>query len=130
MENNKKILLISAIVIAVAILLVVFFVTPNIEFPYIETPNSENEVTDINYTENDQELFNNFLRDNISAISPEPEVLGGTFYVTDINWENEREGVVSYEDGHIAFEAMFGFSYPDANKDEVQLDYFEIIPVE
>lgn len=129
MEKNKKIWLISVIVLAIAILLVIFFAAPESRAPYLEEPN-ENEIELIDYTAQDRELFDSFLRENISAISPEPEVLGGTFYVTEIDWENEREGIVSYEDGHIALRASFGLSFPDANKDEVQLDYFDIIPLE
>ena len=36
----------------------------------------------------------------ISDLSPEKEVLGGTFYVTNIEWENSKV-TVTYEDGHI-----------------------------
>lgn len=129
MEKNKKIWLISVIVLAIAILLVIFFAAPESRAPYVEIPNDD-EITLIEYTTEDRELFDNFLRENISAISPEAEVLGGTFYVTEIDWENEREGIVAYEDGHIALRASFGFSFPNANKDEIQLDYFDIIPLE
>ncbi|MDD4319628.1 MAG: hypothetical protein PHW10_04885 [Candidatus Peribacteraceae bacterium] len=43
-----------------------------------------------------------YIRANISALSPESAVLGGTFYVTDIRWQDEDTAVVEYEDGHIA----------------------------
>lgn len=43
-----------------------------------------------------------YIRANVSELSPTPAVLGGTFYVTDIEWEDEDTAIVSYEDGHIA----------------------------
>lgn len=49
-----------------------------------------------------------YVSQNISALSPEKEVLGGQFYVTAIEAEDGR-GTVSYEDGHIAFTADFTY---------------------
>lgn len=49
-----------------------------------------------------------YVKQNISALSPEKEVLGGKFYVTDIT-AGDGKGVVSYEDGHIAFVADFTY---------------------
>lgn len=43
-----------------------------------------------------------YIRANVSELSPTPAVLGGTFQVTDIEWEDEDTAIVSYEDGHIA----------------------------
>lgn len=50
-----------------------------------------------------------YVRQNISELSPEPEVLGGTFYVTEIEAGNGK-GVVSYEDGHNAYTADFTYT--------------------
>jgi len=47
-----------------------------------------------------------YVSDNISELSPVDAVLGGTFYVTEIEAEGGK-GVVSYEDGHIALTADF-----------------------
>lgn len=49
-----------------------------------------------------------YVRGNINSLSPEPAVLGGTFYVTDIDAADSR-GTVSYEDGHIALTADFEY---------------------
>lgn len=49
-----------------------------------------------------------YVRQNINTLSPEPPVLGGTFYVTEITADNGR-GTVSYEDGHIALVADFEY---------------------
>jgi hypothetical protein len=49
-----------------------------------------------------------YVRENISSLSPEAEVLGGTFYVTEVE-AKEGVGVVEYEDGHNAFTADFTY---------------------
>ena len=56
-----------------------------------------------------QSLVENYIRDNISALSPEPAVLGGTFYVTSIQFISPNSSVVDYEDGHIALSAQVDF---------------------
>lgn len=56
-----------------------------------------------------------YVREHISELSPEKEVLGGTFYITDIRAENGM-GTVSYEDGHVAFVADFTYSMDSSSK--------------
>lgn len=53
-----------------------------------------------------------YVSQNISELSPEKEVLGGKFYVTDIQVADGK-GVVSYEDGHVAFTADFTYTSND-----------------
>ncbi|HEX5774531.1 MAG TPA: hypothetical protein VFY28_01035 [Candidatus Paceibacterota bacterium] len=55
-----------------------------------------------------QVSIEDYVRTHISELSPEEAVLGGTFYVTAIEASNGT-GVVSYEDGHIAFTADFTY---------------------
>ena len=50
-----------------------------------------------------------YVSQNISSLSPEKAVLGGTFYVTEIRADGS-EGVVYYEDGHIALVADFTYT--------------------
>lgn len=50
-----------------------------------------------------------FIRENINAISPIGPGMGGTFYVTSIAAEN-GSGTVSYEDGHMAYTADFSYT--------------------
>jgi hypothetical protein len=50
-----------------------------------------------------------YIRQNISQLSPEPAVLGGTFYVTSVE-ASDGHGTVSYEDGHIALTADFVYT--------------------
>jgi hypothetical protein len=49
-----------------------------------------------------------YVRNNIATLSPEPPVLGGTFYVTEIDTANGH-GTVWYEDGHMAHVADFEY---------------------
>jgi hypothetical protein len=53
-----------------------------------------------------------YVSQNISELSPEKEVLGGKFYVTDIQIADGK-GFVSYEDGHVAYTADFTYSSSD-----------------
>jgi hypothetical protein len=53
-----------------------------------------------------------YVSQNISQLSPEKEVLGGTFHVTNIE-TNGGTGVVSYEDGHNAYVADFSYEIND-----------------
>ncbi len=50
-----------------------------------------------------------YIGAHIRELSPVQEVLGGTFYVTEVNASN-GEGVVRYEDGHMAYIADFTYT--------------------
>jgi hypothetical protein len=50
-----------------------------------------------------------YVQQNISNLSQEKEVLGGKFYVTQIE-AHGGAGTVYYEDGHIAFVADFTYT--------------------
>lgn len=55
-----------------------------------------------------------YVTQNISALSPIKETMGGTFYVTEIEVEpEENKGKVKYEDGHNAYEAEFTYTSND-----------------
>lgn len=71
-----------------------------------------------------QALVGDYIRENISSLSPEEEVLGGTFYVTSIRFTGPNSALVDYEDGHIALTALASFQVPEAN--EVEITSFEI----
>lgn len=68
--------------------------------------------------------FENHIRENISEISPKKEVLGGKFYVTKFTWADDNNGLVDYEDGHIAFTAKFNIVL-EGNSSKI--NFFEII---
>ena len=57
----------------------------------------------------EKEIVENYLKENISNLSPEKEVLGGKFYVTRINWLGDNSGTIEYEDGHILLNANFSY---------------------
>jgi len=50
-----------------------------------------------------------FFDENLAALSPEKPVLGGTFYVTDLE-AHGGAGTIRYEDGHNAYVADFLYS--------------------
>ncbi|MBN2854103.1 hypothetical protein JXK06_01040 [Patescibacteria group bacterium] len=73
-------------------------------------PNEEAQINTETLTAEDLELLitnrENYLKENISNFSPAEAVLGGTFYITEINWsEDGSVAQIKYEDGHIALEA-------------------------
>lgn len=74
-------------------------------------------------------LFENYLKNNISDLSPVKEVLGGKFYITGIHWQPDRVALVDYEDGHIALQAKVGFNakYSNGWPEEVEIKSFEVI---
>src|SRR3989338_8473338 len=60
----------------------------------------------------------NYLRENISKLSPVEAVLGGTWYVVSATVDLEKNsGTVVYEDGHI--QETKNFSYTTDEKGEV-----------
>jgi len=69
-------------------------------------------------------IFENYIKDNISTISPKKEVLGGKFNVTKFVWADDNNGIVDYEDGHIAFKAKFNIEMDGNNPTII---FFEII---
>lgn len=71
------------------------------------------------------ESIEEYIRNNISMLSTEPEVLGGTFFVTDIE-AMDGSGVVSYEDGHNAYTADFTYSTNESGA--VSVDSFVVRP--
>lgn len=71
-----------------------------------------------------QDAADAYIRSNVSALSLTPAVLGGTFYVTDIEWEDEDTAIVSYEDGHIALKGRTNIVHGD---DGVTVTEFVIV---
>lgn len=65
---------------------------------------------DIKLDKSIQDKAEEYIRDNINELSPEKAVLGGTFYVTDIKF-NDNTAIVDYEDGHIALRAYVEFKF-------------------
>ncbi|MCL5666290.1 MAG: immunoglobulin domain-containing protein [Patescibacteria group bacterium] len=70
------------------------------------------------------DALKNYLRDNLSALSPEKEVLGGKFYVADLKVISSTKAEVTYEDGHNQFRAQFNYSLQDG---KVKITNFNLI---
>ncbi|MDO8648201.1 MAG: hypothetical protein Q7R81_00275 [Candidatus Peregrinibacteria bacterium] len=66
-----------------------------------------------------------YIRENIAVLSTEETVVGGTFTVTDIAWEDPTTAIVSYEDGHIALKARARITVNDGNVDIVSFETIE-----
>lgn len=78
-------------------------------------------------TEDIQNIVSQYLRKNISDLSPEEPVLGGNWYTTKIDFLQGNKGMVYYEDGHIAREASFSYV---ADGDSVAIFNFYATPEE
>lgn len=132
MENKNMIRLLVAVVIIGAVILAAVLISCSASRQVLG-PNSSSEEAQLvaggSYSAADRAVFEAFLRKNLSELSPEKEVLGGTFYLTNIVWITDRNAIIDYEDGHIALRASVGFSFTDKNRIEPQTDYFIMIPV-
>ena len=49
----------------------------------------------------DQMLVKDYIEENISSISQSDPVLGGTWYVVDVEFMDSQTVKITYEDGHI-----------------------------
>lgn len=74
------------------------------------------------YVAERQGKIDEYIRANISTLSPHEPVLGGTFYVTQILWSSETSGTVFYEDGHIALRSPFRAKFGSDGQLEVIFD--------
>ncbi|UFX83533.1 Kazal-type serine protease inhibitor domain-containing protein [Candidatus Absconditicoccus praedator] len=69
-------------------------------------------------------FYEPYIKDNIADLSPEEEVLGGNWFVTDIEWIDDQKAVVEYEDGHILMYAQVEIGFDNG---EIVVESFEII---
>ncbi|MGE5425911.1 MAG: Kazal-type serine protease inhibitor domain-containing protein [Bacillota bacterium] len=76
----------------------------------------------------EKQLFENYLRVEISSLSPRKPVLGGKFQVTKISWKADRRAIVEFEDGHISLQAETQIRPIRKGKDVVggQARYFKL----
>jgi hypothetical protein len=66
-----------------------------------------------------QTQVSEYIRENISELSPEEAILGGSFYVNSIRFTGPYMAIVDYEDGHIALSAEVEFNVPKAGEIEI-----------
>jgi hypothetical protein len=91
-------------------------------FQALERPDQQPQAGDPEVQNPDS--VTSYISKNISALSPEKEVLGGTFYVTNITFD-AGTGTVEYEDGHNAYTARFSYEFSDTGR--VSITSFEIV---
>ncbi|OGG49402.1 hypothetical protein A3C18_01230 [Candidatus Kaiserbacteria bacterium RIFCSPHIGHO2_02_FULL_54_11b] len=103
------------LIVAVFALITLTFLTLLYVYPRAETPNGSGRVMRVE----------SYISQNISDLSPEKEVLGGKFYVTDIQTTGGK-GVVHYEDGHIALVA--DFTYKTSGEKGIEITSFTVRP--
>lgn len=72
-----------------------------------------------------QNLVGDYLRENLSELAPEKEVLGGTFRLNRIVFTGPNSAVMEYDDGHNLYRAEIDFGLPAPGG--VKIDRFEII---
>lgn len=79
----------------------------------------------------DTDAYENYIRENISTLSPVLPVLGGTWYVTNITWWENGYVTVEYEDGHIAEVLTLDVSTLDivSSEDENRMCTLQYAPV-
>ena len=76
----------------------------------IEVP----DVVNIDFNLIERENVENYLKDNISTLSPVEAILGGTWYVLTSTIDLEKKsGTVIYEDGHIQEKKNFTYTVND-----------------
>ena len=104
--RSKKISLIVILVVCIcaAIALIVF-----------RAASPREVVSDVPVSRvSESDIVEVYVRENIAALAPEDEVLGGTWYVTSMVIDESTDtGTVEYEDGHIAGTATFGYVISD-----------------
>ncbi|HUC89143.1 MAG TPA: hypothetical protein VMR49_03905 [Candidatus Paceibacterota bacterium] len=64
----------------------------------------------VNVIVNDTPMVEQYIRNNIKTLAPESPVLGGSWYVVNVEVNpNTKTGIVVYEDGHIQGKAFFSY---------------------
>ncbi|MFH1412460.1 MAG: hypothetical protein ABIG10_00320 [bacterium] len=97
---------ISFLPIVIALIIVIAFLI--LKFKNIGQPEAETipePALTQDSVENIQNLVKDYLDNHISDLATEPEVLGGSFYITETVFLDNDRILVSYEDGHNAYTA-------------------------
>ncbi len=131
-ERKVKPWLLALVFILIVALLIFILISAKLERNNLnegELSSLEANNSEINFWENQDNLAllyerEVYLSDNLSSLSPEKEVLGGSFYLTNVYWDDQNSALIEYEDGHIAVKARVVFA------EGLELESFEIIPEE
>lgn len=115
---KKSILIVFLIILlTVGLIITAFYCVANYNLKNIQLRNSK-ETSISQYIET-QNSVADYIRNNIGQLSEEPAVLGGSFYVTYIKFLSPESCLVSYEDGHIALQALAEFKVTADNNIEI-----------
>lgn len=114
---NKKFIKISLLALVILLGILVFIYSNNkIERQAevnqsVATDQQVNNIEEENPLDkgSEQSLVAQYIRDNIAALSTVEPVLGGTWYVTNVDFIENNDGRIFYEDGHIAQQATFSY---------------------
>jgi len=131
-KKLKPQLLVSIFIIVIAVLVfLLIVVNPKEEKPSENDSALQEQENNIEgkFLESQEELSflferETFLSENLSTLSPEKEVLGGSFYLTNVYWQDMNSAIIEYEDGHIALRAKVVFA------EGFELESFEMLPEE
>jgi hypothetical protein len=105
---------IIVLLIIIAVVVGAYFAYGSGSGPIAETPQAPMQQPGAEQPQGKLMSVESYVTQNISALSPIKETMGGTFYVTEIEVDpTERKGHVSYEDGHMAYEAEFTYTSDD-----------------
>jgi hypothetical protein len=103
-------------IIVIIIILVGFFFIINSK---PSTTDTSTYATSTNATSTESVTTEDYIRANISKLSPVQSSLGGTFYVTNIE-AHGGAGTVKYEDGHMAYIADFTYDVDESGSTTIK----------
>ena len=117
-QKSNKMAWVWGIVIVVVVALIVWYAVSNKGTPsggVVSTSTATTTTQSISYGTNfsatsTEGILMRYMSANISRISPQKEVLGGKFQITNLVVTSSNTAEVSYSDGHIALSARFNFT--------------------
>lgn len=121
---NKKTLFLTFIILFVFVLIIgSIYLVSNSSQEQNKNSNERNDNRQISPAIKEQ--VESYIKENIGKLSPKEPVLGGSFYVTSVEFIDFHDCIVNYEDGHIALSARVEFQVPSADK--IEITKFELI---
>jgi len=112
---NRTRILVIALIIAILAIFAYAIYQNSTSVP----PQYTGENADVNAR---ADAIENYVRANLADLSPVEPSMGGTFYITRLRLL-DGQGNVSYEDGHMAYEAAFRYTVSEDNRDVTVTDF-------
>ena len=134
--NKKHLAIIAVLILALVAVLLIYNYGQKIN---TSSQSPVNDITDeqapkeegltfYGLTDENRNAVSAYLNNNISSLSPEEPVLGGSWYITAIEFTDFNRADVRFEDGHISRRAMVSFAFSENG--ELVINDFLIIPDE